>query len=209
MNSAKYKKNQKELKKQLILDAASSLFAQKGYFATTISDIAKMANISFGSVAYHYQNKEQLFEAVVLAPFKELEEMFSIVNSIHGSSVKKISAMVNLQINSLVTQSTSIRLVQYVIGQKELFPVLMEKIIAFWNELREIITPTIEEGQRNGELEIIDPKVVFASYFSFLSGVILTVLDEPSHPVWQEFVVQGIRLFGPKEPYLKDIIDTL
>lgn len=199
VNEFTTKKNSRDIKKDLILQEAIALFAKKGYFATTISDIAKEANVSFGSVAYYFKNKEQLFVEAVTAPFADVKKMFDMINEIEGTPIQRISKMVNKQFTSLTEQRTPFRLVQYVIGQKELFPELVDRILLFFDELKEIASHTIVEGQQRGELIEIDPNVVFSSYFSYLNGVMLTIMDEPHHPIWNEFVLQGIRLFGPRE----------
>ncbi|WP_042149758.1 TetR/AcrR family transcriptional regulator [Paucisalibacillus sp. EB02] len=199
MNEFATKKNSRELRKNIILHEAIALFAEKGYFATTISDIAKEANVSFGSVAYYFNNKEQLFVEAVTAPFADVKRLFEMINEVEGTPIQRISKMVNKQFISLTEQRTPFRLVQYVIGQKELFPELVERILLFFDELKEIVNHTIVEGQKKGELIEIDPNVVFSSYFSYLNGVMLTIMDEPYHPIWNEFVLQGIRLFGPRE----------
>lgn len=193
------KKNSREIRKDIILKEAIALFAEKGYFATTISDIAKEADVSFGSVAYYFNNKEQLFAEAVTAPFSDVKKLFEMINEIEGTPIQRISKMVNKQFISLTEQRTPFRLVQYVIGQKELFPDLVDRILSFFDELKEIVNHTIVEGQKNGELIEIDPNVVFSSYFSYLNGVMLTIMDEPNHPIWDEFVLQGIRMFGPRE----------
>ncbi|MFI0351258.1 TetR/AcrR family transcriptional regulator [Actinomadura sp. 9N407] len=47
------------------LDAARQVFAEKGYFNAKISDIAKAAGKSPGSLYNYYENKEQLLEALL------------------------------------------------------------------------------------------------------------------------------------------------
>lgn len=195
------------LKKELILNEAIKLFANQGFFATTMSKIAESADVSFGSVAYYYGNKEKLFEAAVLAPFEDLRKLFLLVQEISGSPLEKIHKMVYEQMNFLIHQSSSIRLVQYVVVHREQFPQLMRKILIFWNDSLEIVSPVIIEGQKVGELIPIRPNVVFSSYFSYLIGTILTIIDHPSHPIWEDFIQQGLRLFGFKEEMMnKDLL---
>ena len=53
------------ISRQEILDAAASLFRQKGYYATTLRDIAGSVGMKAGSVYYHFDSKEQILEAVL------------------------------------------------------------------------------------------------------------------------------------------------
>jgi len=47
-----------------ILDAAETLFLEKGYERTTLVDVGKLAGISYGSIPWHFQNKQGLLFAV-------------------------------------------------------------------------------------------------------------------------------------------------
>lgn len=56
---------QKEQRRQLILDTALELFAKKGYADTKIGDIAKAADMSVGLMFHYFESKEKLFEELV------------------------------------------------------------------------------------------------------------------------------------------------
>lgn len=49
--------------KERILQAASQLFAHKGYRDTTVQDICSMADANISSVNYHFGSKENLYDA--------------------------------------------------------------------------------------------------------------------------------------------------
>jgi len=56
-----------ELTRAAVLEAAADQFAQRGFAATTIDDVAAAARVSKGTVYYHFVDKAQLFEAVFRA----------------------------------------------------------------------------------------------------------------------------------------------
>ena len=63
-NQPKYQRR-KEDRPQEIADAAFKMFAEKGYAATRIDDVARRAGVSKGLTYLYYKTKEDLFKAVV------------------------------------------------------------------------------------------------------------------------------------------------
>lgn len=49
------------MSKQKILDAAEEVFSQKGYYQTSMQDIANVANVAKGTLYYHFKSKDELF----------------------------------------------------------------------------------------------------------------------------------------------------
>ena len=60
--------------RQKVLDAARALFAERGYDAATIRDIAKGAGMSTGAVFANFQDKAELFETVLTEDMSQLAE---------------------------------------------------------------------------------------------------------------------------------------
>ena len=56
---------QKEQRRQLIIDKAIELFAKKGYAETKIGDIAAAADMSVGLMFHYFESKEKLLEEIV------------------------------------------------------------------------------------------------------------------------------------------------
>lgn len=59
---------------QLILEAATKVFKEKGYDGTTVQDIADAANTTKSMVNYYFRSKEKLFGIVFKAQFLEFYE---------------------------------------------------------------------------------------------------------------------------------------
>lgn len=54
-----------DMRRNQILDAARKCFIEKGYFPTRMEDIAKEARLSKGGIYFHFEGKQQVFEALV------------------------------------------------------------------------------------------------------------------------------------------------
>jgi AcrR family transcriptional regulator len=68
--------------RQKVLEAARELFAERGYEPATIRDIAKGAGMSTGAVFANFQDKAELFEAVLT------EDMTSLAKTLKAGAGK-------------------------------------------------------------------------------------------------------------------------
>jgi AcrR family transcriptional regulator len=60
--------------RQALLDAARTLFGERGYTATSIDDVAQAANVTKGAFYHHYNGKQELFAAVYEQVKREVSE---------------------------------------------------------------------------------------------------------------------------------------
>jgi AcrR family transcriptional regulator len=72
-----YEQIRKE-KKLIICETALELFAQNGYHATPISQIAKEADISKGLLYNYFESKEELLTNIIDNEFNELIDSFDL-----------------------------------------------------------------------------------------------------------------------------------
>lgn len=61
--------------RQTIMEVALELFSNKGYHATSISQIAKVAGISKGLIYNYFDSKEALLRAIMMDAFEEGSEL--------------------------------------------------------------------------------------------------------------------------------------
>lgn len=61
---ARRTKEDAEKTRELLLDAAETLFLEKGVAATSLEDIARHVGMTRGAVYWHFENKQGLFDAM-------------------------------------------------------------------------------------------------------------------------------------------------
>ena len=77
-----YKHAKRDRRRNEILDAAASVFAQKGYFAATMQDIAALLELRSASLYYYFKSKEAALEEVCRRGGREfVEELGAHVDS--------------------------------------------------------------------------------------------------------------------------------
>jgi len=77
----------KQDRPQEITDAALAAFAEKGYAATRVDDVAKRAGVSKGLLYLYFKTKEELFKAVVRSfVVPRIDKLAEIIESSELSS---------------------------------------------------------------------------------------------------------------------------
>ena len=78
-----------------IIEAARTIFTQKGFSATRTRDIAEEAGINLALINYHFKRKDNLFKIVIKEKFEELFGMISpILSDPKISLEEKIESLV-------------------------------------------------------------------------------------------------------------------
>jgi AcrR family transcriptional regulator len=161
-----------------------------------VASIAKQAGIGFGTVFNYFQTKEDLFKAAVLEPLDQQRKLLEEVMNDPGTPHDKLKKMISRHIEYYSRNRNQMRLMFYVLGQPDRFPDISDSLFAFAHEFFASIVPIVQEGQHTGEIPACDPLGLSWSYFAYINGVVMTMLDPPDDPKWDQFILHGCRLFG-------------
>ena len=136
--------------RQKVLDAARQLFAERGYEPATIRDIAKGAGMSTGAVFANFQDKAELFEAVLSEDMSKLAETLKAAAATEGTAKARLAAALSAGYHGSLEH---LPLVQAVIARSWFQPVAAEmRTRAAIKPLISVVTDTLQTGVREGEL---------------------------------------------------------
>lgn len=76
MGTRERKEREREARKNAILEAAKTVFFQKGLHAATMNQIAEAAELSKGTLYLYFSNKEELYVSILLEGLELLHERF-------------------------------------------------------------------------------------------------------------------------------------
>lgn len=62
-------------RRQQVIHAAAQSFAMFGYKATTMDQVAKIANVGKGTIYTFFTNKEQLFDQILVEVIQEMKNI--------------------------------------------------------------------------------------------------------------------------------------
>ena len=161
----------KETKKEQIMKTALKLFAKKGFYNTTIADIAKEMGMSVGNMYNYFHSKESL-----------AKELLMYISQIFGSEIRKINE------STLNTKDKIREIVKLYFTMAEQEPELVDYFLRVYLSNKEVfsngcegmlcVSPFVteimmffEEGVRKKELKNQDFFVAFGLFMGYIGGL--------------------------------------
>jgi len=158
-----------------ILDAATNIFAQKGYEGGRTSDIAKEAKIAEGTIFRYFKTKKELLVGLLIPliikffrplMFKSMETIMDNEKDDHINTVLK-----NIMMDRMTLIKRNAPLIKTVMIESIYHPELLEplqKKVA--PKLIPIVDKFFEENIKKGNLRNIDPRLMTRSLISLVAG---------------------------------------
>lgn len=161
-----------EESRQLILDVARTLFLEKGYDQTSLSDIiSQLGGMTKGVVYHHFSSKRAILDALIGNSDENLlskewpgESALEKIQYALTSSLSDIEKLSFLQASQITLKSPSILAQQYELSYALLIP-----------KFREIV----QEGVIDGSIPTGFPEEIaelLVIYFNFIIGLRITEL---------------------------------
>ena len=171
-----------------IVDAALQVFAEKGFAAAKLDDIAKRAGVSKGALYLYFETKEDIFRAVVDQAIAPNMQAIRAMIAAHPGPLSELLGMVAARIQVLVETLPVGGVLKMVIAEARNFP----EIARVWHDdlvahALGALTDAIAAAQRRGEVRAGDPRIYA---LELISPILLSVL-------WREiFVPVGAQPFA-------------
>ena len=90
-----------------MLDAARSLFAEKGYHGTAAEEIVRRAGLTRGALYHHFEDKKDLFRAVIDEMEGEIEEKIEEAERVQSGPPEVVMAGYRVFLDDALDQEMS------------------------------------------------------------------------------------------------------
>ncbi|HEY1710187.1 MAG TPA: TetR/AcrR family transcriptional regulator [Rhizomicrobium sp.] len=152
-------KRRKSARPQEILDAALACFAERGFAATRMDDVAERAGVTKGTIYLYFENKDAVFKALVRESIgAELSQVVAKVQTFEGHSHALLRAVLGT-LGHFIGTSDRVVLPKILLAEAGNFP----ELARFYRE--EIIdkglvalSGVIARGIERGEIREIEPQ---------------------------------------------------
>ena len=140
-----------------LLEAALLEFVTRGYAATRLEEVVRRAGVSKGTLYLYYENKAELFKAVVRhALVANLDEAERLVADFRGSSLELLTRLLG-ELTRRIGNSQLSGIPKLVIAEAGNFPEIAR---FYYDEViqrgRRIVQTVLERGAAAGEFRRVD-----------------------------------------------------
>ena len=175
-------KTKKELKKEIIIQAALELFSKKGFYTTTIPDIAQSLKMSVGNMYNYFKSKDILAKEIIKHISHYLGEQLKSINEKEISTEEKTKQIVTVYFQTVTicfvyfqTANLKPEMIDYFLrvflSNREVFKEGCEGMICVNDFVTEIMI-YFEDGVKNGELRDQDFFSAFGLFMGYLGGMV-------------------------------------
>ncbi len=200
------REREKEERRALILNAARTLLFEKGINATSVSQIARIAEIGVGTIYFYYKSKEEIFADLQA---EGLELLYARIRRHCGKEVspaEKLRLTAETYVRFSETSRDYFDIINYFLSSPDILLTrnLKQDVDQHGRRIITLIVEMIEEGISRGEFKAADPQKHAIMFWGTLHGLLQlkklqeTVLGDISHKdLFQYAVIQlidGLRI---------------
>ena len=164
-----WKEKQRQEREALILQVAEGVLMEKGYYETSIEEIAARVGIAKGTVYLHFPSKEDLVVAIFERDMQKLVDFVEATVSSALTARGKLEAILRFMYEGL--SNKRMQLLESLYNNTELRRIFLDKKACtrdMWNQLSARVASVLEEGKAAGEFDKTLPTAVMQSAFSSL-----------------------------------------
>ena len=156
--------------KRMIFETSLKLFSEKGYDATSIEEITATVGVAKGTLYYHFNSKEEIFNFLIDEGMKLLINSIEIKTSKCDNVLDKIKAVSLIQLKAVAKYENLLTIVlSQVWGNETRNVFCKDKVIEYIN----VIQGIVQEGVDNGDLVNCDAEVLASEIFSLTCSTLI------------------------------------
>ena len=164
-----------------ILSAAEKVFAAKGFFRTTMNEIAEAAEFGTGTLYKYFSSKEDLYFTLIDEKTGEINRLAKVELSQKTSVKGRIERVLRLQFAFIEENRDFFRI--YISERnrfewtvkEDLGKGIHDKMVAYI----EILAKVVKEGIREGELKSMDPMDLAHALVGIVNSFVFEWLISP------------------------------
>ena len=159
-------------RKRQILDAAVESFAERGFYRTRVSDIARRAGVADGTIYLYFRSKDDILFEVFEVRMEEILSELSAAVATRAGPVEKLRVFAELYVSLVERDEALAEVLTIELRQSEKF--IREYDNRGFQMLLDLLASIVREGQKAGEIrDGISPRLAARALFGALDEISL------------------------------------
>jgi len=151
------KSSRRELLQESILEAASTLFIQRGFQGTSMGDIAEAMGVTRTAIYYYFRNKEAILRELTTEITGMAGKQAAQVDDSNSDPMEALRQLVLKHARLILGHPLQFRVVER--NEENLSPALRKEAEASRRLVLSRFQAVIEAGMQAGQFRIVDPKI--------------------------------------------------
>ncbi|WP_417519171.1 TetR family transcriptional regulator [Marinobacter sp.] len=176
-------KEDAEKTRQTVLEAALKLFSRDGYSLTTLSRIAKEAGCSRGPIYWHFENKDDLYEAVLSYSQEPLEALVAECSEMLDAPIEAMNRFIEQWLGLLANNRQYRQSFEILLNKTELTEAMtrtLKRERALTQSIIGLFQVLVERAAEKGLITTQEnPKELGLLSYTYLMGITQTWLFSP------------------------------
>jgi AcrR family transcriptional regulator len=173
-----------EIRRNQILDAATTVFVRLGFQHARMDDIVEESGLSKGTLYWYFKSKEDIINAILRRLFTgELENLESLLEA-EGTASERLIQLTNNRVTGLKHMSNLVPIIFefYAVAVHQQW--VQQFIGEYFKHFRELLEALIRQGVERGEFRPVNTTDAAISLTSMYEGLTIHWLMDPQTVQW-------------------------
>jgi AcrR family transcriptional regulator len=164
------REDEREVRKQLIIKAAKSLFEEKSFHDIGMRDIAVKAGVSAASIYRYFPSQDDLFVEALIQDLNNIEQRFQLRID-KGDSIEDLTLAV---VDYMIDNEATFQMMCHFMIRGERNPQALKKFNGVQRYFLDMFDKVVKSTEGAGNLRLNTQ-----AFFASLAGVVLTFRNYP------------------------------
>lgn len=169
-----------EWRRRDLLSAAERLFSKRGFFKTSMADIAEAAEFAIGTVYHFFKSKEEIYISLIEAKMEAFERLLNERLAEATSATEQLAAVIRTKLEYFEDNRNFFRIyvTEWSGFEWTMKSAFGERCWKRYQAQLDLVAEVIRLGMRKGEFRALDPHMAaFALHGMLNSTIYLWILQ--------------------------------
>lgn len=160
-------------RREQILTAAITLFAEKGFHQATMNDIVAVSGLSKGGLYWHFDSKEAIVMAILEQVFTHDVSLSAQVLEAEGTAAARLLQMMRQAAAEIVALKPMMTIFYDFYALASRSAGVREVILRYFSQYKALLAQLLEQGIANGEFREVEAPTAAHLLIAQVEGLLL------------------------------------